>query len=215
MAIGDKIKSARLGARMTLEDVAQKVGVTRQTVQKYESGIVSNIPSDRIELLAKALGVTPAYLMGWEDALSSTKPAYDIFSLPGVSRPPRMIKKPRLGTIACGKPILAVEEAEEYDDVPENIECDFTLRCKGDSMINARIYDGDTVYIRAQEQVENCEIAAVRIGDEATLKRVYYNGARVILRACNPLYEDLEYEGAQLDEIQVMGKAVAFTSMIR
>lgn len=215
MAIGDKIKSARLGARMTLEDVAQKVGVTRQTVQKYESGIVSNIPSDRIELLAKALGVTPAYLMGWEDASASTKPAFDIFSLPGVSRPPRMVKKPRLGTIACGKPILAVEEAEEYDDVPEAIECDFTLRCKGDSMINARIYDGDTVYIRAQEQVENGEIAAVRIGDEATLKRVYYNGVRVILRACNPLYEDLEYEGTQLDDIQVMGKAVAFTSMIR
>ena len=215
MAIGDKIKSARLGARMTLEDVAQKVGVTRQTVQKYESGIVSNIPSDRIELLAKALGVTPAYLMGWEDAPASAKPAYDIFSLPGVSRPPRMVKKPRLGTIACGKPILAVEEAEEYDDVPENIECDFTLRCKGDSMINARIYDGDTVYIRTQEQVENGEIAAVRIGDEATLKRVYYNGARVILRACNPLYDDLEYEGTQLEEIQVMGKAVAFTSMIR
>lgn len=215
MAIGDKIKSARLGARMTLEDVAQKVGVTRQTVQKYESGIVSNIPSDRIELLAKALGVTPAYLMGWEDAPASAKPAYDIFSLPGVSRPPRMVKKPRLGTIACGKPILAVEEAEEYDDVPENIECDFTLRCKGDSMINARIYDGDTVYIRAQEQVENGEIAAVRIGDEATLKRVYYNGARIILRACNPLYDDLEYEGTQLEEIQVMGKAVAFTSRIR
>lgn len=215
MAIGDKIKSARLGARMTLEDVAQKVGVTRQTVQKYESGIVSNIPSDRIELLAKALGVTPAYLMGWEDASASTKSAFDIFSIPGVSRPPRMVKKPRLGTIACGKPILAVEEAEEYDDVPEAIECDFTLRCKGDSMINARIYDGDTVYIRAQEQVENGEIAAVRIGDEATLKRVYYNGARIILRACNPLYDDLEYEGTQLEEIQVMGKAVAFTSRIR
>ena len=106
MAIGDKIKSARLEARMTLEDVAQRVGVTRQTVQKYESGIVSNIPSDRIELLAKALNVTPAYLMGWEDTPVSTKPAYDIFSLPGVSRPPRMIKNPGLAQSPAASPSL-------------------------------------------------------------------------------------------------------------
>lgn len=73
-----------------------------------------------------------------------------------------------------------------------------------------------TPYISGrQEQVENGEIAAVRIGDDTTLKRVYYNGARIILRACNPLYDDMEYEGTQLDEIQIMGKAIAFTSMIR
>lgn len=215
MGLPHNIKERRKELGLTLADVAKMVGVTEATVQRWESGNIKNLRQERIASLAIALDTTPAYLMGWEDAPASAKPAYDIFSLPGVSRPPRMVKKPRLGTIACGKPILAVEEAEEYDDVPENIECDFTLRCKGDSMINARIYDGDTVYIRAQEQVENGEIAAVRIGDEATLKRVYYNGARVILRACNPLYEDLEYEGTQLDDIQVMGKAVAFTSMIR
>ena len=215
MGLPHNIKERRKELGLTLADVAKMVGVTEATVQRWESGNIKNLRQERTASLAIALDTTPAYLMGWEDAPASAKPAYDIFSLPGVSRPPRMVKKPRLGTIACGKPILAVEEAEEYDDVPENIECDFTLRCKGDSMINARIYDGDTVYIRAQEQVENGEIAAVRIGDEATLKRVYYNGARVILRACNPLYEDLEYEGTQLGDIQVMGKAVAFTSMIR
>ncbi|MBP3509188.1 helix-turn-helix domain-containing protein [Oscillibacter sp.] len=215
MDIPSRIMALIRDQHVSFRELSEKTGIPKSAIQRYATGETGKIPLDRIELLAKAFGVTSAYLMGWEDALSSTKPAYDIFSLPGVSRPPRMIKKPRLGTIACGKPILAVEEAEEYDDVPENIECDFTLRCKGDSMINARIYDGDTVYIRAQEQVENGEIAAVRIGDEATLKRVYYNGARVILRACNPLYDDLEYEGTQLEEIQVMGKAVAFTSMIR
>ena len=74
---------------------------------------------------------------------------------------------------------------------------------------------GKNMGCNAKYNWENGEIAAVRIGDEATLKRVYYNGARIILRACNPLYDDLEYEGAQLDEIQVMGKAIAFTSRVR
>ena len=128
---------------------------------------------------------------------------------------PNFVKKPRLGTIACGKPILAVEDAEEFDFVPDNIDCDFTLRCKGDSMINARIFDGDIVYIRKQPEVENGEIAAVRIGDEATLKRVYYSGDRLILRAANPLYSDMEFDGADLENVEIMGKAVAFTSLVR
>ena len=84
-------------------------------------------------------------------------------------------------------------------------------------MINARIFDGDIVYIRSQPEVENGEIAAVRIGDEATLKKIYYTPSsdRITLRACNPMYPDMEYEGDKLDEIEVLGKAVAFTSTIR
>ena len=84
-------------------------------------------------------------------------------------------------------------------------------------MINARIYDGDIVFIRKQEQVENGEIAAVRIGDEATLKRVYYTPGsnRITLRPCNPLYPDMEYEGDTLNEIEILGKAVSFLSTVR
>lgn len=206
----NRIREIRKARGLTMKELGAAIGLAESTISQYETG--KRQPDNETLLsLAEQLGVTVGYLLGAEESATF----YDTFSLPGVSRPPCMVKKPRLGTIACGRPILAVEEAEEYDDVMENIECDFTLCYKGDSMINARIYDGDIVYIRAQEQVENGEIAAVRIGDEATLKRVYYNGARVILRACNPLYDDLEYEGAQLNEIQVMGKAIAFTSMIR
>lgn len=142
----------------------------------------------------------------WNDAVQNP---------PGTLPVPVFRKKPRLGAIACGKPILAIEDAEEFDDVPEHIDCDFTLLCKGDSMINARIFDGDIVYIRIQPEVENGEIAAVRIGDEATLKKVYRSGDRLILRAANPLYEDMEYEGENLEDVEIMGKAVAFTSLIR
>lgn len=130
---------------------------------------------------------------------------------------PKTVKKPRLGAIACGKPILAVEEADEYDDVPEGVNCDFTLLCKGDSMITARIFDGDVVYIRSQPEVENGQIAAVRVGDEATLKKVYYTPGsdRITLRACNPLYPDMIYEGETLDQIEILGLAVGFYSAIR
>lgn len=208
MTKGEKIKSAREAAGLTQEELGRLCGTTKQTIYKYEIGKVTNIPLERIEAIAKAVDVTPAYLMDWE------KPA-TARPLPSNCLPlPRTVKKPRLGAIACGKPILAVENISEYDDVPADIHCDFTLLCKGDSMIDARILDGDVVYIRQQPEVENGEIAAVRIGDEATLKKVYYNGRRIILRACNPLYADMEYEGEELNDVEILGKAVAFSSMI-
>lgn len=130
---------------------------------------------------------------------------------------PHTYKIPMIGDIACGKPILAVEDAEETVDVPDFVNADFALRCKGDSMINARIFDGDIVYIRSQPEVEAGQIAAVRIDDEATLKRVYYTpgSGRITLRACNPLYQDMIYEGETLNQIQILGLAVGFYSAIR
>lgn len=211
MTKGEKIKAAREAAGLTQEELGRLCGTTKQTIYKYEIGKVTNIPLERIEAIAKAVNVTPAYLMDWEERVEP-RPAP---KLPSNCLPlPRTVKKPRLGAIACGKPILAVENISEYDDVPITIHCDFTLLCKGDSMIDARIWDGDVVYIRQQPEVENGEIAAVRIGEEATLKKVYYNGRRIILRACNPLYADMEYEGEDLNDVEILGKAVAFSSMI-
>lgn len=69
MTIGDRIKIKRLANdNMTLEELSKKVGVSRQTLSRYETGAIAGIPYDRIESIAKALDVTPAYLMGWEDA---------------------------------------------------------------------------------------------------------------------------------------------------
>mgnify|MGYP000413532084 FL=1 len=65
MALKDNIKKRREEIGITLEEVAKTVGVTRQTIQKYESGIIANIPSDKIELLAIALKTSPSFLMGW------------------------------------------------------------------------------------------------------------------------------------------------------
>lgn len=206
------LKQRRKELGLTLSQIADMMGVAEATVQRWESGNIKSVRHEKIGKLAEILKVSPAALMGWE---TQPVPSLNSSLIKNINPIPQTYKVPRLGTIACGKPILAVEEAEKVDDVPENISCDFTLQCKGDSMINARIYDGDIVYIKCQPEVENGEIAAVRIGDEATLKKVYYNKNRVILRACNPLYEDLEYEGDTLNEIQILGKAIAFTSLIK
>ena len=122
-----------------------------------------------------------------------------------------------IGSIACWKPISANEEKELYVEAGAEIEADFCLRAKGDSMIRARIYDGDIVFIRKQSMVDNGEIAAVVIDDEATLKRVNYYPEKnlLILKAENPDYEDLVYTGEQLDHIIILGKAVAFQSDVR
>ena len=208
MRLYERIKSRREELGLSQEELAHRVGYKdRSSIAKIESG-VNDITQSKIAIFAKALETTTLWLMGDTEAPPAHK-------LPSNCLPlPRTVKKPRLGAIACGKPILAVENISEYDDVPITIHCDFTLLCKGDSMIDARIWDGDVVYIRQQPELENGEIAAVRIGDEATLKKVYYNGRRIILRACNPLYADMEYEGEELNDVEILGKAVAFSSMI-
>ena len=121
-----------------------------------------------------------------------------------------------LGDIACGKPIFANEERESYVQAGMNIKADFCLTARGDSMIGARIHDGDIVFCRSQTMVDNGEIAAVIIGEEATLKRVYYypEKKKLVLQAENPKYEPFVYVGSELDEITILGKAIAFQSDI-
>ena len=209
--MAQKIKELRQKKGMTLEQVAQIVGVGKSTVRKWETGMIANMRRDKIDLLAKAFGVKPSYLMGWED--SST---IDIFSIPGIS-PINKKKLPLLGNIACGEPIFANEEFGEYIEVEGGITADFCLRAQGDSMINARIYDGDIVLVKKQSSVENGEIAVVLIGDEATLKRVFYypEKQKLVLSPENPKYEPFVYIGEELNEIKILGKAVVFQSIVR
>lgn len=128
---------------------------------------------------------------------------------------PNMRKIPLVGTIACGTPILAEENIEEIVDMPEHVHADFCLRCRGDSMINARIYDRDIVYIRKQPTVDDGQIAAVLIGDEATLKRVHFFPDHIVLEPENPLYRPLVYWEQDMEQVHIIGLAVAFTSNVR
>ncbi len=210
----DRIKRLREEQDMSQDDLAKKCGYSdRSTISKIEKG-ERNLPGSKIKIIAEALGVKPSYLMDGEN----NKSDFNFFSIKGVLPLPRTNKKPRLGVIACGEPILAEENIEDYDDVPDEISCDFTLLCEGDSMINARIYDGDIVYIREQSQVENGEIAACLVEGEfetkATLKRFYKYDDKIILQAENPAYPPFVYVNEEMNRVRVIGKAVGFTSKL-
>lgn len=207
--IGRRIKALREERNLSQNQLAKRAGISQAGLSAIES-TTKNPSMQTLTLLASALGVSTAYLTG--DIPSSST---DLFSIPGIEPLPKTKKVPRLGTIACGDPILAMENIEEYDQAPDNIHCDFTLVCKGDSMTGARILDGDIVYIRMQPDVEDGEIAAVLIGDEATLKRVRRANGQLILWPENPAYSPMVFSGPQLADVRILGKAVAFLSRVR
>ena len=210
MTVGDRIRQVRQEQDVTQQELADYIGVSKQAVYKYENNIVTNIPTDKVDAIAKRLKVSPAYLMGWEEKPEPKKPTIP----PGFEPMPKMKKIPLIGSIACGEPITAEQNIEKMVDVPENIRCDFSLTCHGDSMVDAGIHDKDVVYIRIQPEVENGEIAAVRIDGEATLKRVYYNPGTLTLMPANPAYAPMIYTGPQLEEVHIEGKAVGWTHWV-
>ena len=177
-------------------ELSKKTNIPKSALQRYATGETEKIPITRIEVIAKALNTTAQFIMGWDENESYNN---DIFSIPGINPIPKTYKRPRLGTIACGEPILAEENIEAYDDIPDSIKCDFTLICKGDSMVNARINDGDIVYIKQQSQVDNGEIAVVLIDNEATLKRVYIYDDKVVLQPENTKYPPFVYSKEEMN----------------
>ena len=202
--IYERIKSRREELGLTTEELAQRMGYkTRSSITKIETG-KADIPQSKVKAFARALQTTTAYLMGDDDAREARP------SIPAGFEPlPEMAMVPLVGTIACGTPILAEQNVEARIGVPAAWRADFALTCKGDSMA-PRYLDGDIVCIRCQPQVENGQIAAVLIGDEATLKRFYQNGDTVTLQAENPAYSPLVYRGEELNEIRVEGRVVGF-----
>ena len=202
-----KIKSLRLELGMSQGELAKKTGYNdRSSIAKIEAGKV-DLTQSKIVAFAKALNTTPGYLMGWKPAGESSPAPIP----PGFEPLPKMVKRPLIGDIACGDPITAEQNVQDMVDVPEGISCDFCLRCHGDSMIDTGIHDNDVVYIKIQPTVNDGEIAAVRIGDEATLKRVYYDGSTITLAPANSAYRPHSYSGPELEDIQIEGKAVGYT----
>jgi len=213
MTVGERIKQRRLAIGMSADDLGASIGKSRATIYRYESGDIENVPTTIIRKMADALQTTVEYLMGWQ-GITSTALSADLRSL-GFMPPPKTVKKPRLGVISCGEPIDSEENFDGFDNVPENITCDFTLICEGDSMLGARIRDGDVVYIRQQPTVESGQIAAILIdGTEKLLKRVYIKKDSIVLQAENPAYEPLFFVGEEMNRVSIIGRAVGFTSVL-
>ena len=201
------IKRRRQQLKMTQTDLALKMGYAdKSMIAKIEKGNV-DLPQSKILAFANVLETTPSELMGWDYEAEPTETVDNIYKLD-------RIKLPFLGKVACGEPIFADEDRESYIMVGTDIGADFCLQCQGDSMINARIHDGDIVFVKKTDIVENGEIAVVIIDDEATLKRFFYYREQnlVILKPENPKYQDIILTGEQLNQVRVIGRAVAFQS---
>lgn len=199
------LKPRRKELGLTLAQIADEMGVAEATVQRWESGNIKTIRHEKIGKLADILKVSPASLMGWENVSS--------VNLPDNIHPlPRMKEWKILGGTACGDP-LYMELDGETVLAPDNIDADFVFRCVGDSMIGARILDGDIVFVKAGENIDDGQIAVVRVDDAYSLKRIYRGEDYLELRSENPKYSPIILRGEQLNA-EIVGKAVHFLSRI-
>ena len=207
MELQDVIRIRRKELGLSLEQIAQSCGVGKSIVAKWERGDVKNIRRDNLAALADVLHVSPLVLMEREEFIPNP-----ITDIPGIIPIEPMDRIPLLGAIACGDPILAQENIEDYIDLPRTIKADFALTCEGDSMIDAGIKDGDVVYIRSQPEVQNGQIAAVLVdGESATLKRFFFNDGVVTLMAANQSYPPIVKAGSDVEQVRVLGLAVGLS----
>ena len=195
MTSGEIIRILREQQGLSQEQLASQLGYRdRSTIAKIETG-KQGLSQKKIKQMAAFFNVS-------------------VYRIMGIDEMPTTYRVPILGSIACGAPILAQQHIDGYTGVPDNIHADFALICKGDSMMGARIYDGDLVYIRQQQTVENGEIAAVLVNGEATLKRIRLGPDSIALMPENPMYRPLILWGEEMNQIQILGKAVAFTAQL-
>lgn len=193
-------------------DVARETKIHPSTFTDWKKG-KSSPKIDKLQKIAEFFNVNIEWLTGVSDEKERPKDLEEWNKKLGIL-PIAKQKLPLLGEVACGQPIFANEERESYIEAGTNIQADFCLKAKGDSMINARIHDGDIIFIRKQNTVNNGEIAVVIIDDSMTLKRVFYypDDMKLVLQAENPKYEPLVYVNEELEQIHILGKAVAFQS---
>ena len=208
----------------TSADVSKATGIDPSTFSYWKSGR-STPKTDKIKKIADYFHVLPSYLTGDTDYRTIDE---QIFAMPDKDNPsiqaalstilPISPKKiPMLGDIACGSPIEPNEVYDTYVATGSDIKCDFCLRAKGDSMINAGIHDGDIVFIKQTDIVDNGEIAAIVVEGEVTLKRFFFDreNEKLVLQSENPAYSPFVYVGEELNHVRILGKAVAVQSFIR
>jgi len=215
LRIHEKIKLRRKELGLGVSEVSNFIGVSQSTVYRYECKDIDRISVDMLPKLAEILQTTPEWLLS--QSLQQPKPKttqkdINLYDTTNANALSKLKKVPLLGTVSCGEPILA-EKSYDSIDCLDGVNADFCLKCKGDSMIGARIYNGDIVFIKKQPTVDNGQIACILIGDSATLKKVYYKTDMVILSPCNPIFEDMIYTKSELNDMKILGKVVANLSV--
>ena len=203
----ERLKALRTEKGWSQQRLADELEISKSSVNMYERG--EREPSfETMEAIADIFNVDMDYLYGRTDVkiANPVTPAKSTIP-PGFQPMPEMTTVPIVGRIACGTPILAEQNIEGSACMPARWRATSSLVCKGDSM-EPKIHDGDLVAIRKQPEVENGEIAAVRIGEEATLKHVYRRDGFLELRPENPKYESIILIGEKMAEATIEGKVV-------
>lgn len=211
-SFADRFRS--LTEHQTVQQAADFLKVGKTSIVYWQSGQRKpKIPT--VNYIAQKYGVNSLWLLGG-DVPKYGNPLLGREDTPdNIFAPPKSVQKPLIGDIACGVPILAEENIEKYISAPEGVACDFCLRCRGDSMIGARIFDGDIVFVRQQETVESGQIAVVLIDNEATLKRVRLYPDHIVLEPENPQYRPMVFWDEEMSQVRIEGLAVAFLSTVR
>ena len=206
MKLAEYVKEYRLKHKLSGRKFAEKVGCSNAYISYIESGKQTNFSTDFLASLAKAMNITLDKLLDDVDNMTAdlrkrppTEPVPDLSYMKSI---------PVLGASACGSPIEAIREYD-YVEVDSAIHADFALKAEGRSMTGCGIMDGSLVLCQEAEMVENGQIAAVTIDNATTIKRFYRYGDVVVLKPCNPDYDEQEYSGSELDALHVFGRVVA------
>lgn len=218
MKLSEYIKTTRKDKHMTQEEMAKYVGVSKSYISMLESEKNYNrenkiVPSIKVlNNIARVAGMTLDDMFGQIDDID-----VDISSTetPKTALPIRRKRIPLLGSVSCGVPKFAEQDYEGFVLADSDVNCDYAIRADGDSMIGARILDGDIVFIRQQEDVDDGEIAVVCIEDETLLKRVYHDDGELRLVAENPRVKTKIVKLDESETVRILGKAIAFQSDIR
>ena len=195
MTIGERIRELRKARGMSQEEVAKAIGSTKQSVHKYESGLVSNIPKDKVETMATLFSVKPDYLLGWSEKKSGA------------------LRVPVYGKVAAGIPIEAITAIEDYEEISAEMASKgeyMALTIHGDSM-EPKMSDGDVVIVLRQDDCESGDTAIVMVnGDEATCKRVKKTPEGIYLISTNHAYDPMFFTNKQIRDlpIRILGKVV-------
>lgn len=194
MDLRNKLKNRRLELNLTLEEVGNAVGVSKSTVMKWETGYIENMKKDKIAVLAKALRVSPLFIMGVEDELEKYNNSVLI---------------PVYGSIPAGLPLEAVQDIQSYEEIPVNWlkgnKKYIALKVVGDSMY-PKYLENDIVIILLQQDCESGQDCAVYVdGYDVTLKKVNISENGIRLTPININYLPKTYE---LDNVIILGIVV-------
>ena len=190
--ISERIKKGLELRNMSQQELCNLTGISKGQMSSYVTGRYEP-KQNNIYLISKALNVSPTWLMG-----------YDVQKNEATAIP-------LIGQVAAGTPILAEQNIEDYFYLDTSMRADFCLKVKGDSMIDANIKDGDVAFFRHQSNLENGEIGAIIIDDEATLKRFYVDNGNIILQPENKNYPPIIISGGN---VSIAGKLVAVLTIL-